>query len=273
MIQSKKKLYEFLEMTAEELNVLLDQIESLYKIRLQPKIKFGKPQMILKPYCASRVRQLIIPFYKLKNCQHKLNALLQQITLPYYFHGSITGKSNVTNAFSHIENDYFLTVDIKNFFPRINNNIVYHTLVKLGFSADVSRILTKLTTTKRQLPQGAPTSTTLANLVMLNTSHKLYTLAKTNNIQLTVFLDDLTFSSKAPFKNLVNEFLLILNKENYKIAHNKINYSNNICEITGIFIKGKKLSLSYKMQNKAKRNKEYARYNKYIQEYQSKHIG
>lgn len=273
MIKSKKKLYEFLEMTADELNILLYQIDYLYKIKFQPKIKFGRPQVLYVPYQATRIRQLIIPYHKLKRCQQKLNLLLQQFELPDYFHGSIKGKSNVTNAFSHINNKYFLTVDIKNFFPRINNNIVYNTLTDLGFSADVSAIITKLTTTKRQLPQGAPTSTTLANLVMINTSRKLYEFAKTNNIKFTIFLDDLTFSSEAPFKDLVNEFLLILNKYNFKIAHNKINYSNNICEITGIFIKEKKLSLSYKMQNKAKRNKEYARYNKYVQEYQSKYNG
>ena len=80
--------------------------------------------------------------------------------------------------------------------------MVYNTLVEKGFSPDVASVITKLTTFKGHLPQGAPTSTTLANLVFLPTGLKLNEIAKQHNLRFTIFVDDVTFSSHNDFKHL-----------------------------------------------------------------------
>jgi hypothetical protein len=72
--------------------------------------------------------------------------------------------------------------DMKNFFPYISHHQVFEVFRRNDFSPDVSHILTKLTTYKEGLPQGAPTSPIIANLVFIQTGIKLLEIANRNNL-------------------------------------------------------------------------------------------
>src|SRR5690606_10788268 len=95
--------------------------------------------------------------------------ILLKIDLPNYAFGAVKGKDNVDNAKQHQGKKYKFTTDLKDFFPSITNKAVNEMFVSQGFSHKVSGLLTKLTTYKGKIPQGAPTSSTLANLVFIKT--------------------------------------------------------------------------------------------------------
>ena len=131
--------------------------------------------------------------------------------------------------------------------------VVYNTLVEKGFSPDVASVITKLTTFKGHLPQGAPTSTTLANLVFLPTGLKLNEIAKQHNLRFTIFVDDVTFSSHNDFKHLTGNIISIIYKDGFKISRGKTTYKSDTSgkvEITGVAKYNNTLGITAKLRKK-----------------------
>jgi RNA-directed DNA polymerase len=212
-----------------------------YKRYSQPKKKFGSPQ--INNDGSFRMRDIVQPIYSLKILQREIHCMLKELELPDCMYGGIEQRNNVDNALQHIDNKYFFTVDLKKFFNNISNTRVHQTLIGRGFTWNEARTITNLSTYNGGLPQGAPTSTTLANLAFSSTAVLLEKFCKIENITFTVFIDDLTFSSSRCFKKHTNQILEILQQNKFFVNHNKIHYKKNCCEITGIIIKRGKLIL------------------------------
>lgn len=131
----------------------------------------------------------------LKFVQHRLkNRLLSQYPLPKNIHGGVKSRSNITNAKIHQGKKYVFMTDLQNFYPSINAAMVYKTLVSLGETPYFASHVSKLTTWKNMVPQGAPTSTHISNLVFLATDKRLIDFCDKRGITYTRYIDDLTFS-------------------------------------------------------------------------------
>jgi RNA-directed DNA polymerase len=116
-----------------------------------------------------------------------------------------------------------IKLDIKDFFPSITPTIVRTTLLKLGFSRPVSRMLCLLTTYREQLPQGPPTSPGIANLVLLPLARRFERLCLDHGVQLTIYGDDITVSSGSRrVLKLKNLFMRIIAEEGFDIHPQKI---------------------------------------------------
>lgn len=209
----------------------------------------------------------MIPEYKLKRCQQKIHRLLSEISLPPSMHGGIKNKNNIANAVFHLNQSYFLTIDLKDFFKRISHHQVYKMFLNIGCSIGVAHTLTKLTTIYGGLPQGAPSSSVIANLVFRETAVELEEYARLHNLRFSNFMDDQTFSSEKSFQELTEQILLILRKNGFLPSNNKIHYRKGFCEITGVYVKGNHLSLRHKMQNRAKRVPQLKKYVGFVESY------
>jgi RNA-directed DNA polymerase len=252
MIHNLYQLYSELNTGKNFITTLTSNSDKFYYRKIKPKMKFGKYQ--LGENDSIRLRHLIPPVQKLKIIQQRICTQLQKIELPDSMYGSIEGYSNISNALLHVENTFFFKIDLKDFFSRISNNQVHHALIENGFSWQAARILTKLTTYKGSLPQGAPTSPVLANLAFARTARQLEILSKQYDITFSVFLDDLIFSSKKDFKFLTSKIINII-KQNGFFPHNKkIKYRKLFCEVTGLMVGSGKLKLITVMQKEALHN-------------------
>jgi RNA-directed DNA polymerase len=201
----------------------------------------GKP--ILKDG-VPKIRILNTTKPKLKRIQKRLyKFLLIHSDLPEYAYGGIPKRDNVLNAKQHQGNKFIFTTDLKSFFPTISNSDVFNFFNQQGCTPTVSRILTKLTTYKHQLPQGVPTSTLLANLIFKKTGDKLNSFSYQRNILFTSFVDDLTFSSKTCFKHEIPKIIEIIKDDGYSISHNKTFYKTKNPVITGIVCQNNRLKL------------------------------
>ena len=232
MINTPKHLAFTLKVDIKEINSILNNLDNFYREKIEiKKDKFGKPKLDSK---GEPKKRIINPSTKrLKIIQTRIHRnILNKIELPSYAFGAVKGKDNVSNAKQHQGKKYKFTTDLKDFFPSITNKAVFKMFVSQGFSPEVSRLLTKLTTYKGRIPQGAPTSSTLANLVFIKTGDILQKFAKENNATFTSFVDDMTFSSAKDFKNNIPQILEIITND-YKISHKKTNYSRNP-NITGL---------------------------------------
>lgn len=234
MINTPKHLSYTLKVKLTEIYSIINNIDNFYteKVILK-KDKDGLPIIDKSGQPKSRI---INPSHKrLKVIQKRIQKnILLKLNLPDYAYGAVKRRDNVDNANVHKGKKYKFTTDLRNFFPSISHNRVFEMFRNYNFSPEVSRLLTQLTTYKGKLPQGSPTSSTIANLVFVKTGDNLDEFAKKYQLTYTSFVDDLTFSSPYDFKDKSNEILEMIVKDGFKISHNKTNYSRTPL-VTGVY--------------------------------------
>ncbi len=196
----------------------------------RPFLKKGpKPRMIDNPVLI------------LKEIQERIQErLLSDIPLPDHMHGGVPGRSPITNAKTHLGAPVLVTLDIRKFFPSVTNKHIFHVWRDvLGCSPTIARFLTQLTTFERHLPQGAATSTTLANIVLAESDRKIKSLCKEQDIVYTRFVDDLFFSGESS-RSIINSVVKILKKVRFRVPHAKMRVMGPRTrhQITGIVVNG-----------------------------------
>lgn len=112
-------------------------------------------------------------------------------------HGFVKNHSILTNASQHKNCKMLLKMDIKDFFGSIPQHYIINYFHKeLGFFNDVAYFLSCICCLEGVLPQGAPTSPALSNLICTSLDRRLYRLAKCFNMRYTRYADDMAFSGE-----------------------------------------------------------------------------
>lgn len=255
LIQKNDILCSFvLHKEEERVNYIVEHIDQFYSEFFRFKTdKFGnkkrnKPQY--SQYGEYWTRTINPPRTELKDMQKHINAyLVEHIPMPDYAFGGIKKRDNIKNALFHKGQKYVFQTDLKDFFPYITHKMVYEMFVRVGFSHDVSSLLTKLTTYKGHLPQGAPTSTTIANLVFVPTGLEIQAIAEREGLRFTTFVDDVTMSSQSDFKHVVPEIVQTITSHGFKISQGKTTYKSGITEVTGVKMLNNSLTVTEKFKN------------------------
>lgn len=119
-------------------------------------------------------------------------------------HGFIRQRSIVTNAQQHCSTrtKHLLNIDLQNFFPSITFKRVRGALRKhpFHFSHEVASLIAHICTHEGVLPQGAPTSPFISNVICRGLDKDLRNLARKNRAIYTRYADDITFSFSHPHK-------------------------------------------------------------------------
>ncbi len=183
-------------------------------------------------------RPINAPIFELKHIQRKiLRNVLYKIKLPQNYFGGVKKKDAVLNARYHQGNKYFLSTDLKDFYPSISYLEVEKSLRKQGFYPDVSRLITRIGTKNGAIPQGCPTSSFLASLVIHNCAGDLLINYEKQNKKVSLYIDDLTISSPIDFKIEVDEILNELRNRGLKINFDKTYYRSENPIVTGVVVK------------------------------------
>jgi len=251
-----KKLCYLIGFSQAQINNALENTASSYKQWSEEK--YDKKTGKLKTYKDGTIkkRNFRNPSPLLKAVQSRIKSkVLSEIKLPDNVHGGVKGRSNITNAKPHQGNKCRFTTDLQEFYPNIKTKQVYEALIARGFSCHTSHWLTRLTTLDNEVPQGAPTSTAISNLVFFETDIKLINLCTQNEIVYTRYVDDLTFSSQKDFGHLIKAIITIVSDSHFKINYRKTKYSG-MQPVTGIDIFLNKIDGTEKIIEKAKRESE-----------------
>lgn len=137
------------------------------------------------------------PNRHLKALQRTLAADLAQVyRAPEAAHGFIPKCSIRTNALPHLQKDFVFNVDLEDFFPSIHFGRVRGLFSKqpFGFPNEVATVLAHLCCFKNRLPQGAPTSPIVSNMICRKMDRELVRLASRHHCTYTRYADDLSFS-------------------------------------------------------------------------------
>jgi len=154
----------------------------------------------------NKTRLLSEPTPALKTLQKRINSrVFSNIRFPHYLHGGINAsppRDFVSNAQAHVGAESAVALDIRNFYPSITIQHVLETFLYLfKFPRNVSEVLAKLVTLNGSLPQGAPTSSYIANLILFQREYKLASKFESQGFIYTRLIDDITVSCKKKLSN------------------------------------------------------------------------
>ncbi len=209
-------------------------------------------------------RLISAPMPRLKAVQHWiLEHILYKVPLHDAAHGFALDRSIKTNARPHLQADIVVNIDVKNFFPTISYRRTKGMFKKLGYSEQIATILGLICTepevdevvmdgktyfidkSERFLPQGAPTSPAITNIICYRLDKRLEGMAKKVNYIYTRYADDMTFSAKGQKIKDVNRVLWqakqIVEDEGFTVHPDKIHImrTGSRKEVTGVIVNDK----------------------------------
>lgn len=239
---SPEEIVEFLKLDYSEIQHILQTLGRRYR-----------PINLRK--LSGKNRRLLAPDFELKNVQKViLDELLAGLPLPDSIHGYRKGRSIVTNAEQHVQQEMVINIDIENFFPSVHPERVKRNFLQLGYRESVAQMLTRLCTFDYQLPQGAPTSPALANLGISETMSNLEGFCRKGGVNFTGYSDDLSFSGPLHIEKYVETFMSILRRNGFRVNRGKIKIQPfaQAQEVTGLIVNNKiSLKKSLKKQVRA----------------------
>lgn len=165
-------------------------------------------------------RQISAPNNRLKEIQSCIRILLTSV--------NHRGKSIIDYAKPHVGKDIVYNMDIKDFYPSINASQIIPVLIKKVNNYEVALLLTSLVTMRSKsgipvLPQGAPSSPAISELVLKNLDRKLSGYSERHDFQYSRYVDDITFSCSRTqkWKTFAAIFNVIINSEGFQINKKK----------------------------------------------------
>lgn len=191
--------------------------------------------------------------------------IYKRILLPVNLHPAAKGfrhkVSIVDNAKPHLGKDNVLKVDIMDFFGSIKLYTVIEAFKKIGYPQNISEVLAALCCLNKRLPQGAPTSPALSNIVAYGMDQKLAALSGEYELTYTRYADDLTFSGDSISQDVIlPKIAKILKEEGFALKIKKTRYlpQNRRKIITGISISsGEKLTIPKAKKREVRQNVHY----------------
>ncbi|QBQ55832.1 reverse transcriptase domain-containing protein [Nitrosococcus wardiae] len=186
-------------------------------------------------------REIASPSKKLKKIQSELKELFYEIypSKPSA-HGFAKNKSIVTNAERHLDKRFIFNIDLSNFFGSIHFGRIRNLFKSspFNFNNSIATILAQICCFDNSLPQGAPTSPILSNMIAWKLDTQLQSLAKMTNGTYTRYADDISFSFTTTKGRLPEEIVILRGGEaapGHALTH--------IIEENGFFINYDKVRL------------------------------
>ncbi len=187
LIRDRSHIAELLDIDIKTL------IYHLYRVPEEEKYKtFEIPKSF------GGTRTISAPITTIKIIQRKLNQVLQCIYRPRNaVHSYRRDRNIVTNAEQHLQRTLILNVDLKDFFPSIHIGRIIGLFKHQPYNCTevVAKTLAQLCCFRGTLPQGAPTSPILSNMICVNMDKEIERLARKCDCIYTRYADDISLST------------------------------------------------------------------------------
>lgn len=181
--------------------------------------------------------------------------LLRKLFARLPVHPAVKGfrrkESTATHARLHTGKTVVVRIDIEDFFTRTSQSRVYDYFRFLRWDSTTAWLLTHLCTYGQGLPQGAPTSPILSNLVNYRMDARLAGLAKRSNATYSRYADDIIFSftedNRRFIRGVIRRVTRILTETGYRMNRSKLRImrQHNRQVVTGLVV-NKKVQLTRK---------------------------
>lgn len=226
-LKTKNKLAALLGVSIPEL-FLLGKDDGNYSV-FEQLSKKGKSRQIQKPLEALDI------------VHTRIASLLSRIALPEYLHSGKKGHSNISNARIHLNSEKMMTADVKSFFPSTSRMMVFSFFFSvMKTSSDVADVLSNICTCHGQLPTGSRLSMPLAYFANSRMFDEINKLCQKLKVNMTVYVDDLTFSGGNVNRLFCSVIRKIINKHGHTMHPTKTRMyaSDEPKLVTGVIVIG-----------------------------------
>jgi retron-type reverse transcriptase len=207
------------------------------------------------------MRTISAPMPRLKAAQRWiLDNVLERVTVDDAAHGFRKKRSIVSNAMPHVGSAVIVNLDLSDFFPTITFARTKGVFRALGYGEQAATLFALLCTEPdvteveldgkryfvatgaRHLPQGAPTSPAITNVLCRKLDRRIAGLATKMGFVYTRYADDLTLSAKGAGPHDVGKLLRrvrwILGKEGFAVHPKKTRVlrRGRQQEVTGVVV-------------------------------------
>lgn len=184
-----------------------------------------------KPKRSGGTRPIDEPRNKLKFIQERINdRLLQTTRLHKAAMGGVRGKHLSDNLHLHANRPMVVNFDLEQFFLNITAEQVFRTFRLMGIAPVVANALTRLTTFKGRIPQGAPTSAMLANLVAgygrRCLDGRIEGLCKRHGGRNSRWIDDISISGPKYLPKLTRTIETIIDQSSFRPNRDKTKFAS-----------------------------------------------
>ena len=174
---------------------------------------------------------------------------------PVLSHAFEKGKSIITNSQMHRNKKYTLNIDLKNFFDSFNFGRVRGFFIKdrdFAVSPEIATVIAQIVCYQGKLPQGAPSSPIITNLITRILDYRIVKIAKKYRFTYSRYADDMTFSTNRELnsnklrasqelESFLSELEELIVSSGFEINSEKTRLSNNMQrqEVTGLVVNKK----------------------------------
>lgn len=188
-------------------------------------------------------RKLLVPDALLRTIQRNLlHHVLEEFQISEFACAYKKGTSIVDNARPHVGAKLVLKLDIQDFFDQITWILVYQNAFPgTHFPPAIRKMLTEFCCVRDRLPQGAPTSPTVSNLVMRPFDVHMGEWCREREIRYTRYCDDLTFSGVFAPEEVIRKVRGFLQVYGFELNRKKTRVLGrwNAQSVTGIVVNEK----------------------------------
>lgn len=170
------------------------------------------------------------------------------------------GKNLRDNARFHRNTNVVVALDIHDFFGSVKEKYIYNVFCTMGYKMPVVVMLTKLCTLNGFLPQGAPTSPMLSNMVFSKIDNRIFRYSRKRSIRYTRYADDMTFSGKEiDVENLIRYIRTLIGHKQFVLNEEKTKVMRRGCRqiVTGVVV-NKVLQVPKKYRDKVRQEVYYS---------------
>jgi len=189
-----------------------------------------------------KVRDLAYPVGRLRAAHERLKFHLNKVKQPSYLFSPRKKRGQRDNAALHLDQDQYLTLDLKQFYPSTSEDMVRRWFRDdLGMYEDVAGLLTLLCTIDGKVSFGSPMTPVLCTLVHRRMFDQIADVCSARGLRYSVWVDDLTISGRFVPGEVVKQIRAIVRAAGLKTHSILYRSGNRPVFITGIGVVGPRL--------------------------------
>lgn len=161
---------------------------------------------------------------------------------------------------SHVSQPYLLKLDLAEFFPSISTQRIAYLLASNGYQGALATTIAHLLTLDGSLPQGAPSSPSMSNVVMREVDGLLRGFSLSRGLKYTRYADDLAFSGESVTDVDLRRIEAILESNGFRLNPRKTKLfrpNMNGRLLTGLVINGDVVRVPRSTRRKIKQTVYY----------------
>lgn len=182
-------------------------------------------------------RTVQVPRPALQRLHARIHQFLSRIETPDYLHSAIKGRSYLSNARAHLNNESLVKVDVKKFFQSVPKAAVFKFFNEtMKCAPHVSGLLANLLTVNGHLPTGSSSSPIVSYYAYKDMFDGIETLVEAKGLKMTCYVDDITISGAGATPKLSHEVRQLIASTGLKSHKTKFFPAQRVKIVTGVAI-------------------------------------